>query len=556
MTSTKTRHRLILFALPGIIWLLSSCAGKESAPPSGDSGTISMRLATPPEVASLGGVLFEVTNADGEVQTQTVQIEEEPLPAAADPSSAGRRFADWFVVLNPGTYQVRATPLNENGAASDACAVAEGTADVFAEMTTEIVLTSECTQEGSGALDTVVTFNSPPFISDLSIDPSKFVCQHQAVTLELSASDADGDDLSLTWEVVEQPEGSDDSAYCLAYAGTTASFVANVNGKYELLVTVSDGSASSRLRFPIYVSCDGQGGCLGEPVLEALGTIPDGFSGTCQCEPQELPTISVSDNVQPAVATVESTIEGQSPRPVSRYVNSEGEGVDFVSNELIVTTSDPDALNDFLARWNGEVITSMDFSELGVSGEPVVYHVRVDTTLANVADMAQQWQDNASVVGAQTFSDGQGQALVAAALSEGSTPNIQVGLNFLLESDDFSRRISDEDPAGAAAPDGTPYTSNAFEWPYMRRGGVQDIGTAEAWRVLEATGRLGNRVRIGIADGGFIPNADFPASLTAVGPLRVPNPESFRLRRWWGTHAGLHLARHACDHVGDGPRRQ
>ena len=59
----------------------------------------------------------------------------------------------------------------------------------------------------------------------------------------------------------------------------------------------------------------------------------------------------------------------------------------------------------------------------------------------------------------------------------------------------------------------------------MSRGSAQDIGTAEAWRVLDARGRLTARVRIGVADGGFRPNADFPATALVFpgAGVRIPN---------------------------------
>ena len=521
-SAANTLSSSAVVASAAIFSLLGACQSPRDAV-VGPQGRISMRLAAAPQGPALSGALFEVTDELGTTQSQRVPFESEPLPAALDPALAGHRFADWFVVLNSGRYLVKVTPIAENGAPSSSCPPAEATAEVVAGATTELVLVSDCLAAGSGALDTTLVLNSPPFIEDLAIMPGKFLCQDQAAALALKVSD-DGDSLAYSWRLVGRPQEASSGDYCLAHHDSTASFSAIVEGRYEVLATVSDGRMTASLRFPLFVSaCGDKPTCPGQAAFEALLAAPKGFEGACRCERADLPQIVVSPNLQPVTQTVPSTNGGVS-RPVSRYRNNQGQVADFVSNELIVTTADRSALAALLSRYNGEVIAAMDFSELGVVGEPTVYHVRIDPSLADLSQMAEKWNDSASATGPQTFSDAAGRATVAAALNE-TSDGTKVGLNFLLQSSELARRTTVEAATGGTTPDGSAFTPNAFAWPYMSRGSVQDIGTAEAWRVLAATGRLGNRIRIGIADGGFIPNADFPDSVTAIGPLRTPNPD-------------------------------
>jgi hypothetical protein len=97
-------------------------------------------------------------------------------------------------------------------------------------------------------------------------------------------------------------------------------------------------------------------------------------------------------------------------------------------------------------------------------------------------------------------------AVAAAEVRAGLT----IGVNWLTEDDThetYIDRITTEDPN----PGGIGYSTNAFKWPYMRKGANLFIGVGEAWRYLESSGRLAHRVKIAIVDSGFAPGyPDFP----------------------------------------------
>src|SRR5262249_14902237 len=78
--------------------------------------------------------------------------------------------------------------------------------------------------------------------------------------------------------------------------------------------------------------------------------------------------------------------------------------------------------------------------------------------------------------------------------------------------------------------DGRNYTNNAFNWPYMQSGGLQDIGVDEAWRALAETGKLSNRIRVMIVDSGFSTmtnrsgQSDLPSTPATFGQIDEAGP--------------------------------
>ncbi len=264
--------------------------------PTGDAhtqvaGTGMLRIglaSAPDEAFDVVQVRFVVTSsATGQSQEATVFLEEEGLPEALDAARAGVRFADWFVVLNAGDYLVQAMPLTQTGAPSVSCSTAMGSASVLSGATTEIVLESACGGVRSGALDVVFVLQPTPFIEELFVEDSKFICEDEALlaTLALGAS-VDGSD--CTWTVSGTPDNVGEESYCLVSNGGQASFSANAPGRYELTVSVATSSISTALRFPVYVSSCGLGSsCPGDPALSDIPSPPGLSSGQCVCSGDE-----------------------------------------------------------------------------------------------------------------------------------------------------------------------------------------------------------------------------------------------------------------------------
>jgi hypothetical protein len=230
----------------------SSCTDPED--PVQPTGRLSAALQVSPSSHDVTAVKFDVVAAGGScsdtpLASATIPLEDEPLPASvAGPGSGMHRFADRLFLLPPGPCRVCATPL-AGAAPSMECARAEAAAEVVAGQTSEILLVSQCRGQATGGLDVVVGLNDPPVIGALDIAPSKFITVCQSAALAVSASDPDGDDLSVSWAVVSGPDGAS-----LRPAGRTATF-SGPAGDYQLAVTATDvHTATATLRFPIHVS--------------------------------------------------------------------------------------------------------------------------------------------------------------------------------------------------------------------------------------------------------------------------------------------------------------
>lgn len=141
------------------------------------------------------------------VSTTTRDLEDMLIPGG-NPHQAGRPydassahlFADAFMWLDAGCYDVTAQPLDIDGNASADCAAAgRQNVSVSAGGTTEITLISQCRGVARGGLDVIATVNHAPQIDNLAYDPSKFTCEAET-TVCLVASDPDNDPLAISWQ--------------------------------------------------------------------------------------------------------------------------------------------------------------------------------------------------------------------------------------------------------------------------------------------------------------------------------------------------------------------
>lgn len=202
------------------------------------------------------------TCSDAAIAETTSPLEDEAIPGSVLPSGSGPHAgADGLFVLPPGDYRVCAVPLSAN-AASQECAPTEGTVTVLPEVTTEILLTSQCGAPANGAGDVVVTLNDPPKIDNLTIAPSKFIIACQTATITATVSDPDGDQVSYDWSVTSSPAGS---APRLQGTNGSATFATDLPGDYQVRLSVTDvHGAKSSLSFPFHVSalnCTAQDQC-------------------------------------------------------------------------------------------------------------------------------------------------------------------------------------------------------------------------------------------------------------------------------------------------------
>jgi hypothetical protein len=480
-------------------------------------GTFSA-LSIVPDDEGISGISFELAGPNNATYSKTLPVVRGPVDSAK-PEISGRLYADWLLALPPGPYHITGTPVGDDGKPVPGCTPAEGDATVVAGMTAEVTLTASCSSPQKGGLDTTVVINHAPSITDIQTPTGKFVCLGTSFVGSLTAEDKDGDTLTWSFKVVGTPDGlTGPTPYCLANVGGEVSFASAAPGQYQVQATVTDGLATSTLTFPVYVNNCGEATCPGLAAVSALGQLPLGTDGMCVCE---VPKLSTNDSIQPSVSKVAGVTDGEDSRPVARMANPAAQTVDFISNELLVMTTDDTALANFVARWNGQVVGTIDPAAMGGSG-PKFHRVRIDLSLAKPDLAPTMWAQKNGVTGGFVFSSDDGMRLLAAALAEtANDPAISVSINPLLAPTNFASRSTNEDPVGPGG-----YTRNAYDWTYMNRASAQDIGTAEAWTFLQSIGALGNRVRMVIADGGFIINNDMPASTFAAGPTHVPNPAS------------------------------
>lgn len=119
--------------------------------------------------------------------------------------ASGHVFADIFVTLDPGCYDVTATPVSEmdmdagTWTPSDECSVAEEDGvEVVAEATTEVPpMISQCGGEDPTATGATVALNHPPEF-ELTID-DRFGFECEILEVCAAVSDPDNDPLELIW---------------------------------------------------------------------------------------------------------------------------------------------------------------------------------------------------------------------------------------------------------------------------------------------------------------------------------------------------------------------
>ncbi|MCB9736847.1 MAG: hypothetical protein H6745_30065 [Deltaproteobacteria bacterium] len=190
-------------------------------------------------------------------------------PYTGDAADDGaHHVADCFFVLSPGEWSITdVSAIGDDGEPLECCESDWPSKALVSEGSTrEIGVPISCDVVGSGALDIYGWLNLPPYITNLTISPSKFVTPCYPIALDVEATDVEGDALSYDWMVTDSPDGAD---YLLDEDGAHADFAADTEGDYTLAVTVTDGPHGevASLEFPIHVSGEPDPQCdLGGPL--------------------------------------------------------------------------------------------------------------------------------------------------------------------------------------------------------------------------------------------------------------------------------------------------
>jgi hypothetical protein len=231
---------------------VAACGDGETTRPV--EGTGSLRAAVEVSADPHDVTAFELKVVGSEqdcaaepLAVEIVEVEAEALPGSL--AGAGQHaFGDGLFVLEPGSYRICATPLAGEGPSAE-CGPSDALAEVTPEVTTEVILYSQCESDGNGGLGAVVALNDRPEIEGLELDPSAFITICESVNLSVSASDPNGDELGYAWSIVSGPDGASLRANA---AGATFS---GPPGDYTLEVSVDDGHGGvTALAFPLHVS--------------------------------------------------------------------------------------------------------------------------------------------------------------------------------------------------------------------------------------------------------------------------------------------------------------
>ncbi|WP_375764920.1 fibrinogen-like YCDxxxxGGGW domain-containing protein [Archangium gephyra] len=232
-------------------------------------------------------------------------------------SDSSHTFADLFIDLAAGCYQVVTQPLAAGGGVSMDCERASTSGvRVVDGRTTEILLINQCLGEGRGGIDVVSALNHPPELTKLAFEDSKFVLQCMDQVVCATVKDPDEDPVEFVWkeasgpplyvppEVVSTTTAADGSVtQCVRTVAETV-------GRYELTVTVYDllhdtaaggkliriedyftsmgdpHASRAALTFPFYAADDGEpGGCASVSCKSLLEKAPGTPSGLYELDP-------------------------------------------------------------------------------------------------------------------------------------------------------------------------------------------------------------------------------------------------------------------------------
>ena len=227
------------------------------------------------------------------------------------------------------------------------------------------------------------------------------------------------------------------------------------------------------------------------------------------------PTIKVDPEVQPSVPKLPDE------RRLASLKNEQGIQADFIQNELILMTDDDMKLAAFLQRWQGENLKTLT-PPAKMKLKPI-HLIRINPARARAKNLIHDMrQVDPSTTGEFKVSSQEGLQLLSAAVEEIARGSV-VGVNWLGKSQSLQDGHSFE-----AMPKTPPsgYNPDAATWAYMNSGTQKNMGVADAWQLMALTGRLNNRIRVAVIDGGFTDqlDPDMPNWIAAVSyvPWHTP----------------------------------
>lgn len=210
------------------------------------------------------------------------------------------------------------------------------------------------------------------------------------------------------------------------------------------------------------------------------------------------PTFQTDPTLTPTMSTV-AGVEGGPARAVGTVQGPGGKRTDLVLDELLVVTDQKSKVDALAGRWKGTITSDAPFDAIGPT-DFHMYLVRIDPSTVDVGSLGSKLQSLDPLArGDHKVSSSRVTQLLAVAAQETlADPSLSVGINPLLVPQGIWEGTATE---GAAA--NGSVTADPFTWPHML---VHQVPAA--WQALQAAGKLGNRVKILVLDGGFLKNPD------------------------------------------------
>ncbi len=189
-------------------------------------------------------------------------------------------------------------------------------------------------------------------------------------------------------------------------------------------------------------------------------------------------------------------IDGGPARSVAAF-KGEGTTMEFVTDEVLVSSNDKPAVEKFAAKWKGKVVDFHDAPADGVD----TWLLRIDASGADTSGLPADLRtlDPASRGTAKT-SDQRSLKLLAV-VADAATHGLKVSLNTIVGGTAVEDRTTAEKDGG----DGFGQWYNASPGP---------IAVGEAWRTLLIGGAASRHVKLAVVDGGF---ATTPATIADFG---------------------------------------
>jgi hypothetical protein len=230
----------------------------------------------------------------------------------------------------------------------------------------------------------------------------------------------------------------------------------------------------------------------------------------------------VDTSIVPPLSTLPGFADGVA-RPLASIVDNPGKQANFVENELLLMTDDTNALNGFIARWQGTRLLTIDPANFGMDGLTRMHLVRINTSLADASTLVNHLRAVTPYGQGEHRLSSQSALQLLTASAQEAANGLMVVVNWVGEGHDFRNRTTAEASTCVGCTGGFN-NGNAYQWSFMNTSAPLNIGVTEAWTVLQRTGRIDNKVQIAILDMGFWPDDDFPSGMIAVSNVPPPPP--------------------------------